>query len=157
MCYSKALEFSEDDSCLLNRGIARVLLGETEKSLEDFNRSSKKQGTSALISLYPHLCAYFLVPTPLCLSPCTHTSVLISLYTYLCAYLLVPTPCAYLLVHIPLCLSPCTHTSMLVSCPTTVLTHTCVLISLYTYLCAYYLVPTPKCLSLCTHTSSNHS
>ena len=87
VCYSKALEFSEDDSCLLNRGIARVLLGETEKSLEDFNRSSKKQGTSALISLYPHLCAYLLVPTPLCfllvpssmcLSPCTHTYVLIS-------------------------------------------------------------------------------
>ena len=56
VCYSKALEFSEDDSCLLNRGIARVLLGETEKSLEDFNCSSKKQGTSA----------YLLVPTPLC-------------------------------------------------------------------------------------------
>ena len=125
--YSKALENAEDDSCLLNRGITRVLLGETEKALEDFNRSSKCTHTSVLIS-----CTHTSV-----LISCTHTSVLIS-----CTHTSVLISCTHTSV-----LISCTHTSVLISCThTSVLilcTHTSVLIS-----CTHTSV-----LISCTHTS----
>lgn len=98
-CYSTALEHSEDDSCLLNRGITHVLLGETEKALEDLNRSSNYWLPSLqCLSRVPHLCAYLLNP-------------------YLCAYLLNPHLCAYL-VYPHLCAYfPCFSSAQPICCP----------------------------------------
>ena len=42
----------DDDSCLINRGIAYTMLGELDNAMEDFNKACKLFAMSMMISNY---------------------------------------------------------------------------------------------------------
>ena len=51
--YTEALGSSDDDdSCLVNRGIAYTMLGELDNAMEDFNKACKLFAMSMMISKF---------------------------------------------------------------------------------------------------------